>query len=212
MPDLHNIFLFVAASWALIITPGPDMLYVITCGISQGRKAGLLSATGISLGVIVHTFAAAFGLAILLKTSVVAFMVVKYVGAAYLIYLGVRALVAKDHFGLDQQSSNTQSADNLFWKGVLTNVLNPKVALFFLAFLPQFVNPNGGNIILQMIVLGLIFIAFGAAFLCPVGYFAGHIGSWLRRKPWIARRFKWVTSSVFIGLGVHLFFLERRSF
>jgi threonine/homoserine/homoserine lactone efflux protein len=184
------------------------MLYVITCGVSQGRKVGLLSAAGISLGVIVHTFAAAFGLAVLLKTSVVAFLVVKYVGAAYLIYLGIQALLNKNQFVAEETDSEKNSG-NVFWKGVLTNVLNPKVALFFLAFLPQFVNTNGSNMSVQMIILGLIFIAFSMTFLSVVGYFSGRIGSWLRNKPWIAKRIKWMTSFVFIGLGVRLLFLKR---
>lgn len=210
MLDFHNILLFVAASWALIITPGPDMLYVVTNGMSQGRKAGILSAIGVSLGIIVHTFAAAFGLSVLLKTSVVAFLVIKYVGAAYLIYLGIQAFFDKEGLNVTQQKARGKRSSTLFWKGIMTNVLNPKVALFFLAFLPQFVSPTSESTAVQMILLGLLFILFTTLFMSFMGYFSGHIGSWLCRKPWVARRFKWVTGSVFIGLGVRLLFLERR--
>lgn len=208
MIDQTTFPLFIAASWALIIAPGPDMLYVITRGISQGRKAGLLSAFGVTLGILVHTTFAAFGLAVLLQTSALAFLVVKYIGALYLIYLGIKALKDKSRFTLLEQQELMDSRA-IFWQGMLSNVLNPKVALFFLAFLPQFVNQNSNSVTLQMLTLGIIFALFGVAFLSVVGYFAGGIGSWLSRQPSIADKLRWLTGAIFIGLGLRLAFIER---
>ena len=209
MFDLHSFIIFAIASWALIVTPGPDMLYVITCGMSQGRRAGVLSAVGVALGLMVHTCAAAFGLAVLLKTSTLAFLIVKYVGAAYLIYLGVKAVLDEEGLSFEQEK-NAKSARSIFWRGVVTNVLNPKVALFFLAFLPQFADASRGNVVVQMILLGLIFIVFGTTFLSSVGYFSGRISTWLKSKPWVAQRLNWMAGCVFIGLGVRLIFLKQK--
>ena len=209
MIDQTTFPLFIAASWALIIAPGPDMLYVITRGISQGRRAGLLSAFGVTLGILVHTTFAAFGLAVLLQTSALAFLAVKYIGAIYLIYLGVKALKDKSRFTLLEQQEQMDTRA-IFWQGMLSNVFNPKVALFFLAFLPQFVNQNSHSVTLQMLTLGIIFALFGVVFLSVVGYFAGGIGSWLSRQPSIADKLRWLTGAIFIGLGLRLAFIERR--
>src|SRR5687768_5956364 len=139
MIDPTKFLLFVGISWALTIAPGPDMLYVITRGVTQGRKAGMLSALGVICGVLVHTTAAAFGLTLILQTSALAFLMVKYLGAIYLIYLGIKAWRDKSTFNLQAPASLVTSRA-LFWQGVLSNVLNPKIAIFFLAFLPQFVD------------------------------------------------------------------------
>jgi threonine/homoserine/homoserine lactone efflux protein len=209
MIDPTNFSLFVAASWALIIVPGPDMLYVITRGMSQGRKAGLLSALGVTLGILVHTVFAAFGLAVLLQTSALAFLVVKYVGALYLIYLGFKALKDKSSFAPPSQPQHVDF-HSIFWQGVLSNVLNPKVALFFLAFLPQFVNRDSGHIPLQMFTLGIVFALFGIMFLSVIGYFSGGIGRWLVSRSRLTRTLRWLTGGVFIGLGVRLALVERK--
>ncbi len=214
MIDTSNFPVFFAASWALILAPGPDMLYVITRGITQGRRAGLLSALGVTLGILVHTTFAAFGLAVLLQTSAMAFLVVKYIGAGYLIYLGFKALKDKSSFAVltqqEEMDCRAISWRAIFWQGMMSNVFNPKIALFFLAFLPQFVNQNGGYVTLQMFTLGLIFALFGIAFLGVVGYFAGGIGLWLSRRPGFADRLRWLTGVIFIGLGLRLTFVERR--
>ena len=209
MIDPTNFSLFVAASWALIIAPGPDMLYVITRGMSQGRKAGLLSALGVTVGILVHTVFAAFGLAVLLQTSAWAFLVVKYVGALYLIYLGLKALKDKSNFAPPTQPQNVDF-HSIFWQGVLSNVLNPKVALFFLAFLPQFVNGDRGHITLQIFTLGIVFALFGVMFLSVVGYFSGGIGRWLANRAGLASVLRWLSGGVFIGLGVRLALVERK--
>jgi threonine/homoserine/homoserine lactone efflux protein len=209
MIDSTNFSLFVAASWALIIAPGPDMLYVITRGMSQGRKAGLLSALGVTLGILVHTTSAAFGLAVLLQTSALAFLLVKYIGASYLIYLGFKALKDKSNFA-PLEAHKQAGLRTIFWQGVLSNVFNPKVALFFLAFLPQFVNQNSAETTLQILTLGIIFALFGVMFLSLVGFFAGGIGDWLLQQRHVASKLRWLTGSIFIGLGLRLAMVERK--
>ncbi|HET9912715.1 MAG TPA: LysE family translocator [Anaerolineales bacterium] len=209
MFDSTQFGLFILASWALIIAPGPDMLYVITRGIAHGRRAGILSAVGVVCGILVHTTTAALGLAIILQASTAAFLIVKFVGVIYLLYLGIKSLRDKSTFQL-QEHTSAVSSHKLFWQGVLSNVLNPKVAIFFLAFLPQFVDRTGGPIGLQMVMLGLTFALFGLCFLAVVGYFAGAIGSWLTRRPQYTNILRWLTGGVLIGLGVRLAFTERR--
>jgi threonine/homoserine/homoserine lactone efflux protein len=204
-----NFGLFVAASWALIIAPGPDMIYVITRGIAHGRRAGLLSAVGVICGILVHTTAAAFGLALILQASATAFTIVKYAGVVYLLYLGIKSLRDKGTFELRQHTPGVNS-QALFWQGVLSNVLNPKVAIFFLAFLPQFVDKGSGSVALQMVMLGLTFAFFGLCFLAVVGLFAGGIGAWLTKRPGYTNFLRWLTGGVMIGLGLRLAFAERQ--
>lgn len=207
--EWSNLALFFAASWILIITPGPDMIYVITRGISQGRKAGVVSAVGVTLGILVHTIFAAFGLAIILRTSAMAFLAVKFAGAGYLVYLGIKAIKDKTAFTFHNDKPQV-SIRTVFIQGMLSNVLNPKIALFFLAFLPQFVNPRYGNASIQMGYLGLTFALFGVVFLVLLGYFSGGIGSWLSRKPNFTEKIRWFTGSILIALGIRLAFMERR--
>jgi threonine/homoserine/homoserine lactone efflux protein len=207
--DTTRFGLFILASWALIIAPGPDMLYVITRGIAHGPKAGILSAAGVVAGILVHTTTTALGLALLLQASTVAFLVVKLAGAFYLVYLGIKSLRDKSTFELRGHTANV-SSQKLFWQGVLSNVLNPKVAIFFLAFLPQFVDKTSSNIAPQMVLLGLTFALFGLCFLVLVGYFAGAIGAWLTRRPQYTNLLRWLTGGVLIGLGVRLALTERK--
>src|SRR5512133_2052199 len=156
--------LFIGVSWALILAPGPDMLYVITRGMALGRRAGVLSAIGVVCGILVHTTAAAFVLTLILQTSAIAFLFVKFVGAAYLLYLGIKSWRDQKTFRLQAPASIARSS-RLFWQGVLSNVLNPKIAIFFLAFLPQFVDKGSSHVTLQLIALGLTFAGFGLCFL-----------------------------------------------
>lgn len=207
--DLSNFALFFAASWLLIITPGPDMVYVITRGISQGRKAGIISAVGVTLGILVHTLFAACGLAVILKTSAIAFMMVKLAGAGYLVFLGIKALFNKSDFSLANDRPKA-GMGTIFLQAILTNVLNPKIALFFLAFLPQFVTPGNGSASFQMVCLGFTFALFGIVFLVLLGYFSGGIGSWLSRKHAVLNKLHWFTGSILVALGLRLAFLERR--
>lgn len=200
--------LFIGVSWALILSPGPDMLYVITRGMAHGRKAGMLSAVGVVCGILVHTTAAAFGLTLILQTSALAFLIVKIVGAVYLVYLGIKAWREKSTFQL-QASAPTATSGALFWQGVLSNVLNPKIAIFFLAFLPQFVNQAGGQVAWQMALLGLTFACFGLCFLLVVGYSSGTIGRWLTYRQQYARGFQRLAGGILIALGIRLALSER---
>ena len=209
MIEPAKFLLFVGVSWALILAPGPDMLYVITRGVTHGRKAGMLSAIGVICGILVHTTAAAFGLSLILQTSALAFLVIKYVGAIYLIYVGIKSWREKSTFHL-QTPSSSLSVPKIFWQGVLSNVLNPKIAIFFLAFLPQFVDKGSQQVPLQMVVLGLTFACFGLCFLLVVGYSSGAIRGWFTRQPRYAQFLQRLAGGILIGLGVRLALTERR--
>jgi threonine/homoserine/homoserine lactone efflux protein len=200
--------LFIAVSWALIISPGPDMIYVITRGMTHGRKAGIVSAVGVVCGILVHTTAAALGLTLILQTSAFAFLLVKFIGAIYLIYLGFKAWRDKSTFRL-QTSAPIAKSGALFWQGVLSNVLNPKIAIFFLAFLPQFVDKGSNQVTLQMVILGITFACFGLCFLLTVGYFSGTIGRWLTYRPQYAQFFQRLAGGILISLGIRLALTER---
>ena len=208
MIEPAKFLLFMGVSWALIIAPGPDMLYVITRGMAHGRRAGVLSAVGVVCGILVHTTAAAFGLTLILQTSAFAFLFVKFAGAAYLIYLGIRAWLEKSTFTLETAPPAVTSR-TLFWQGVLSNVLNPKIAIFFLAFLPQFVDQGSSQITSQMVLLGLTFACFGLCFLLVVGYSSGTIGKWLTGRPQYARFFQRLAGGILVGLGIRLALTEK---
>jgi threonine/homoserine/homoserine lactone efflux protein len=200
--------LFIGVSWALIISPGPDMIYVITRGMTHGRKAGIVSAVGVVCGILVHTTAAALGLTLIFQTSAFAFLLVKFIGATYLIYLGFRSWRDKSTFRL-QSSTPIAKSSALFWQGVLSNILNPKIAIFFLAFLPQFVDKESNQVTLQMVILGITFACFGLCFLLAVGYFSGTIGRWLTYRPQYAQFFQRLAGGILIGLGIRLALTER---
>lgn len=201
--------LFIGVSWALIISPGPDMIYVITRGMAHGRRAGILSAVGVVCGILVHTMAATLGLTLILQTSALAFLLIKFIGAGYLLVLGVKAWRDKSTFRL-QQVAPDATAGAFFWQGVLSNVLNPKIAIFFLAFLPQFVDKGSSHLTLQMGLLGLIFAGFGLCFLLIVGYSSGTIGRWLADRPRYAEFLQHVAGSILIGLGIRLALSEQK--
>lgn len=203
-----QVTLFLLASITLIIAPGQDTLYVITRGVAQGKIAGIVSALGISSGLIIHTLFAALGLSVILQSSALAFSVAKYAGAAYLIYLGIRTLISRAELSLQPNRRNV-SRRVLIWQGFVCNVFNPKIALFFLAFLPQFVIPNAGSPALQMALLGLTFTLMAALWLSGVGYFSGQMGHWMGQSTMTLRLLRWLTSSVLIGLGVRLAIPER---
>jgi threonine/homoserine/homoserine lactone efflux protein len=208
MIEPAKYILFIGVSWALILAPGPDMPYVITRGVTQGRRAGMLSAVDVICGILVHTTAAAFGLTLILQTSAFAFLMLKYLGAIYLTYLGVKAWRDRSTFAL-QSSDSSLSLRKIFWQGVLSNVLNPKIAIFFLAFLPQFVDKGSSHVTFQMVILGSTFACFGLCFLLMVGYSSGTIGSWLTRRPRYAQSLQRLAGGILIGLGIRLALTER---
>jgi len=207
MPEKAAFLTFLVAAFALNIAPGPDMLYVIGRSVGQGRRAGIVSALGVFVGCWVHILAAAFGIAALLRSSPMAFNVVRYAGAAYLIYLGLKMLAQRTD--LTSQQLKTESLGAIFRQGVITNVLNPKVAIFFLAFLPQFINAQRGSVVLQIVALGLIFNVGGTLVNLGVAYAGGTLGELLRRNQSIARWQRRFTGLIFVGLGLRLAWQKR---
>ncbi|MGH9529404.1 MAG: LysE family translocator [Terriglobales bacterium] len=208
MPDKSAFITFLVASCLLNLAPGPDMLYVMGRSIGQGRKAGIVSALGIFAGTLVHITLAAIGLTAVLRSSPVAFNIIRYAGVAYLVYLGVRLLVQRNS-QLGAANLPQVSLRSVFSQGVLTNVLNPKVALFFLAFLPQFVNAHSGNTIWNIVSLGMIFNTGGALVNLAVAGTGGFLGNALRRNPRIGRIQQRFTGAIFLGLGLRLGFSHR---
>lgn len=199
-----NLLLFFTASLALILSPGPDNILVLTRGVAQGRGAALVSAAGAGLGLVVHSAFAAVGLSALLAQSAVAFSVVKYVGAAYLIYLGIKALLDREGFAIPTDRAPAPRLRAVLVQAFATNVLNPKVALFFLAFLPQFAQPAAGSAAGQLLLLGLTFALLGLAFLCALAYFSGSLGNRIATRPAYANVLRHLTGCVLIGLGLRL--------
>ena len=209
MPDFHSLLLFVTAGLALNLTPGPDMLYVAARSASEGRAAGVASAFGIAAGTLVHIALVAGGLAAILAAVPVAYTVVRLAGAAYLVWLGVRALLRPSGIA-SARTLAPATRREIFRQGVVTNVLNPKVALFFLAFLPQFVDPARGSAALQVLALGLIFDTTGTLVNLAVALGASGAASRLRRSDRAARALERVTGVLFIGLGVRLALAGRK--
>jgi threonine/homoserine/homoserine lactone efflux protein len=194
----------VLASLALNLTPGPDMLYVLGRSVGQGRRAGVVSALGIGAGTLVHMTAVALGLSALLREVPAAYEAIRYAGAAYLLYLGLRAWLERGSMAVRGGGEEHVPLWRVFRQGVVTNVLNPKVALFFLAFLPQFVSPERGPVGLQIVLLGLAFDISGTAVNVGVGLAGGWLGDLLRRNPRLARAQRWFTGGVFVALAVRL--------
>jgi threonine/homoserine/homoserine lactone efflux protein len=209
MPDANSLLLFLIATITLNATPGPDMLYVIARSVGQGRAAGIASALGIAAGCFVHILAVTFGLASLLKAVPEAYEIVKYAGAAYLIYLGVRILISRQSKDAEESPIKKASLRTIFLQGAITNVLNPKVALFFLAFLPQFVG-SAGSFAAQIIFLGILFNVSGTLVNVIVALAASYTGVRFKTRIGNSSVFRWLTGGVFIGLGVRLALLERK--
>jgi threonine/homoserine/homoserine lactone efflux protein len=200
VPDPSRLALFVAAALLLLVVPGPAVLYVVTQSVSHGRRAGIASVAGITTGTLVHIAAATVGLSALLASSALAFEVVKYLGAAYLIVMGVRRLLGLEP-ELGPQAPPSRTLGRLYGQGIVVNVLNPKTALFFLAFLPQFVEPARGAAWLQILALGLLFAALGFLSDGTWALVAGTLGERLRRSKRFPGVQRYVSGSVFVGLG-----------
>ena len=208
LPDPAALAFFMAATITLNLTPGPDMLYVIANGVGRGRKAGVVSALGIGGGTVVHTAAAALGLSALLASSAIAYEVVRFAGAAYLIYLGIQ-IFRKGDVAIHSSCAAEGTMADVFRHGMITNILNPKVALFFLAFLPQFVDPSRGTSMWQFIFLGTLFNVSGTTVNAAVGTISGTAGGWIFNNPSAARIQKWFSGSVFLVLGARLALVSR---
>lgn len=206
-----NLILFLTASLVVIVAPGPDNILVLTRGVTLGRRAALVSAAGASVGLVCHSLFAAAGLSALLAQSAVAFSVVRYAGAAYLIYLGIAALLNRERFVLTEREAPPVGLGSVFTQAVASNVLNPKIAVFFLAYLPQFADPSAAGAAPQLLLaLGLSFALLTWAIFSAVAFFSGSLGGWLRSRPRVAGGLGWLTGSVLICLGLRLALPERR--
>jgi threonine/homoserine/homoserine lactone efflux protein len=201
LPEWSSVSIFVAAALALLLTPGPAVLYIVARSIDQGRRAGLVSMLGVHVGTLVHVAAAAAGLSALLAASATAFNLVKLLGAAYLIYVGVRRLLARTSATTIGRRRNRR-LPRAFADGILVNTLNPKTALFFLAFLPQFVDLSRGSVGVQILSLGLLFMALGVITDGLYAISAGTAAEWLRGNPRFVASERWISGSMYIGLGM----------
>ena len=202
-----TLFYFLCASVALTLAPGPDNLFVLTQGIARGRKSAIITALGMCSGVSVHTALAAFGISAIFYSSLLLFNLVKYAGAAYLLYLAYMTIRERSNVRLTEVVD--LPAFSLYKRGFIMNVLNPKVAMFFLAFLPQFVAPGSEYVSLQMLVFGFIFMLQAVVIFCLIGYFAGSVGQFIASHPKFARLLDWLTAGVFVSLGLRLALAER---
>jgi threonine/homoserine/homoserine lactone efflux protein len=201
MPDSSSLTLFVLAALALLLVPGPAVLYIVARSVDQGRKAGLASVIGVGFGSMVHVAAAAVGLSALLMRSAFAFQSVKYAGAVYLIYMGIRRLSGKDDITAES-GAQQRSLRRVFIQGIVVNILNPKAALFFFAFLPQFVNVDGAPIGLQILFLGALFVTMGVITDGLYAFAAGTIGGRLKNRTRVVTGHRYLAGGTFISLGL----------
>lgn len=210
MPEMSTLTLFFVAAAVLLITPGPAVLYIVARSIDQGRIAGIVSTLGISFATFFHIAAAAWGVSAVLLQSALAFNIIKYLGAAYLIYLGVHKLWGheeiKTEIVLEQQSLR-----RIFFQGAVVNLLNPKTALFFFALLPQFVNPAIGSVVTQIFFLGILFILMALVSDGLYAILAGTAGNWLRGNLQFLRVQRYVAGTIYIALGVTAAFTGNKS-
>jgi threonine/homoserine/homoserine lactone efflux protein len=206
--DQHLLLAFLLTTMVAMITPGPDMLYILGCGMRSGPRAGLLATAGVATSEAVHVTVAAAGLAALFAAVPVAFTAVRIAGAAYLIYLGVQMIRHRNDAVDDEPAAAAMSGRKAYLTGLTTNLLNPKMVTFTIAFLPQFVVPERGQVWLQFAVLGAILIVLEFLVDGTVGLLSGRIGSWLRARRTARRRIDTATGGIFIGLGVRLALLR----
>jgi RhtB (resistance to homoserine/threonine) family protein len=204
MFGIHDFGLFVAAAILLNLTPGPDTAYILGRSIAQGREAGIASALGICVGSIFHTCAAALGLSAILATSAVAFGAIKLLGGAYLIFLGLKMIFDRTRQLSLPSNFRRRTTSAAFRQGVLTNVLNPKVALFFLAFLPQFIDPAPGTRIFAFLFLGLTFVTTGTTWCLILAWFASVFSNRLRTNETVAQWLNRTAGALFVFLGMRL--------
>ncbi len=204
MLTLAQTLAFLAAAVLLTLSPGPDNLMVLSMGMSKGRRQGIAFGLGCAIGCLSHTVLAVIGVSALVAASPVAFTALRWAGGLYLLWLGVQALRSSGATRLEGGEAPTQSLGRLFAKGMVANAINPKVVLFFLSFLPQFVVPAQGAVALQLGLLGVLFTAQAALLFGLLGYFAGAIGAWMNRTPGAGRWLDRIAGLVFVGLGLRL--------
>ena len=200
MPTITTFGLFALAALVLLLIPGPAVLYIVARGAQQGRRAGVTSALGVGVGNLCQVLAASAGLSALLLTSALAFAAVKFVGAGYLIYLGLRTLLARDDH--ETVAPSRTDSTRIFAQGALVSVFNPKTAIFFLAFLPQFVDPSRGPVVLQTLLLGIVFVVMGTCTDSLYGIAAARAAKSFHQSPRLKRRQRLLTGSIYLALGI----------
>ena len=200
MPD---VFLFLVAAMMLTLAPGPDNIYVLTRGVAQGKKAGFVAALGFSSGLFFHTLLAVLGFAAIIKAYPAAYHALQYAGAAYLVYLGIRTLRSAASMSLDATMTPV-SLSRIFWQSVIANILNPKVTLFFIAFLPQFINVQAGHVAWQMLLLAVVFILQALAIFSAIAFFSGIVGAYFKRQARAALYLNRLAGCAFVGLGIRI--------
>ncbi len=210
MPELSNLTFFIAATLLLLVVPGPAVLYVVARTIDQGRLAGFVSILGISFGTLFHIAAAAFGVSALLAASTTAFNAIKYLGAAYLIVLGIRKLLERKE-STPPEIDPQQELRRVFWQGAIVNLTNPKTALFFFAFLPQFADPAQGSVAVQILFLGLLFVLLAILSDGLWAFLAGFVRTYLAGNPRFLNAQRNFAGAVFIALGLATAFSGARS-
>lgn len=204
MFGIVNYGVFIISAIMLNLTPGADTMYILGNSISNGKKVGIMSALGINTGCIIHTVMAALGLSAILTKSAYAFKIIKYLGASYLIYLGIRSLISKSSMLVKKDDNKKNSIKKIYFQGVITNVLNPKVALFFLAFLPQFINPNNTYGAIPFLLLGFTFVITATTWSIILAVFSSYIIENISKKFGLANSLNKITGIIFIVLGLNL--------
>jgi threonine/homoserine/homoserine lactone efflux protein len=202
MPEASTLALFAVAAITLLVIPGPAVLYIVARSVDQGRVAGLASVGGVHVGTLLHVAAAALGLSALLVSSAVAYHTVRWLGAAYLVWLGLRRLLARDEEAGPDRPRPERGLGRVFAQGVVVNLLNPKTTLFFFAFLPQFVDLSKGSVPLQVVVFGVAFVLLGLVSDGAYALLASTGAGWLRRRPGVAKASRLVSGGVLVTLGV----------
>jgi threonine/homoserine/homoserine lactone efflux protein len=210
MIESSQLYLFLIASLVLLVTPGPAVLYIVARSINQGRMAGIVSVLGVETANFFHASAAALGLSAILVSSALAFDVVKYLGAAYLIFLGIRKLLVRQEEA-QEQATKRESLSRIYSQGFVVNILNPKTALFFFAFLPQFVNTSNGSVTLQMFLLGIMFVVMALITDGCYAFVSSSIANQLKDNQGFARNQRYFTGLIYIGLGVITAFSGSRN-
>jgi len=203
MADPASLFVFSVATFLVVIAPGPGMLYVISRGLSGGRKTGSVAALGTSTGIAVHVVSAALGLSLIIYASKTGFLITKWVGGMYLLFLAWKSF-RQGQALTARQEKGPFSAMTIFWQGLLVNAMNPKVALFFLAFIPQFVDPLSGSVPVQTLMLGTIFMVFTLIVFTGYGLCAAVIRKWILGHSGVQKAIHWATGSLFVFLGIKL--------
>ena len=210
MENINNFATFLLSGILLNITPGNDTIFILTKSMSQGKKAGIMSVLGISTGTVIHTILAALGLSVIISKSLLVFNLLKFAGAAYLLYLGYQLLISKENIISDSKTElTTPNFRKIYLDGVLTNVLNPKVALFFISFLPQFIDPNKHNSVFSFLILGFTFTLTGTIWCLILAIFSAKIFRSLKNNGKIAQYINQFCGVVMISLGLKVAFTSR---